>query len=578
MGNNHPNLIKILATLNEIGARINRAGLGRNLPKTLQLIVEGAVHAAAIGPDSTPTQPRASAVIWVYDEAQQEFDPGSRVSAGEPAGASADDFPRPDGLGRQAIRYRRRLLSYENKQASIHPAKQAAGAHSLVCYPLIVSDEIVGMLYVYHCDERTFTEIELLLLDNFVNLAAMAIYHGRQIGGMKQTLSRKVSELEKLNWASRLISSRTNLDETLQEILSIGLDLTAAQYGTFESYDKRKKLLIPKALAGRKENVDELPSLPIDEPSVTGWVASRRQSLLISDLRDPQWQNIYKPLPADRKMRSELAVPLIDAGGGLAGVLNIESPTPNAFTQDDQRLLEALATQAVIALQEIRLLDALQEIIEALFTDGTEELFQLIIDRACDLIDVPVGSIWTISDRETLVLHQSTASERVEAELPLDRSFTSQAIRLGQIITIDNVQTHPNFLQKELAAQQGWVSAIVAPLLIPPEKGRALGSFSLYADRLRDFSDWDKKLLTCLARHAAVAIHNAEQLARLRQIPDLSEREREVLILLTAGWTNKQIATELDITVNTVKKHVQSIFTKLNVETRAGAVAQALGR
>ena len=61
-------------------------------------------------------------------------------------------------------------------------------------------------------------------------------------------------------------------------------------------------------------------------------------------------------------------------------------------------------------------------------------------------------------------------------------------------------------------------------------------------------------------------------------VADLSERELEVLYLLSQGQTNKQIAAELTITANTVKKHVQSIFTKLNVSSRAAAVTQVLGR
>ena len=56
----------------------------------------------------------------------------------------------------------------------------------------------------------------------------------------------------------------------------------------------------------------------------------------------------------------------------------------------------------------------------------------------------------------------------------------------------------------------------------------------------------------------------------------LSEREQEVLALLVEGHTNKQIAETLTITVNTVKKHLQSIFTKLNVDSRAAAVGKAL--
>lgn len=58
----------------------------------------------------------------------------------------------------------------------------------------------------------------------------------------------------------------------------------------------------------------------------------------------------------------------------------------------------------------------------------------------------------------------------------------------------------------------------------------------------------------------------------------LSERELEVLYFLSQGQTNKEIAAELTVTVNTIKKHTQSIFTKLNVNSRAAAVALALGR
>jgi DNA-binding NarL/FixJ family response regulator len=59
-------------------------------------------------------------------------------------------------------------------------------------------------------------------------------------------------------------------------------------------------------------------------------------------------------------------------------------------------------------------------------------------------------------------------------------------------------------------------------------------------------------------------------------VASLSEREWEVLELMRQGRTNKEIAAALLVTVNTVKKHAQSIFTKLEVNTRAEAVARAM--
>jgi GAF domain-containing protein len=551
-------LIKALSRLKEIGASINGLGMAHDLPTTLHLIVEGAVRAVAIG-NENEAGAAASAVIWVYDEGRGDFDAHSRVSAGEPEGASFDDFPRPDGLGRQAIRQRRRILSYQTGVPDIHPLKQKAGARALVCYPLMTNDEVVGVLYVYRCDNRHFDEVELLILDNFVQLAAMTIHHGRQVGGLNEALSRKVREMEKLRRASDLISSRANLPEMLKEILVMGLDMTAAQYGSFEMYDKAQNLLVTGALAGSKARVENEPPLPLNEESVVGRAACRRESQRIDDLHDPQWLEIYKPLLEGQKMRSELAVPLIGAGGRLEGVLNIESPQPNAFSKEDQQLLEALATQAVIAIQEIRLLDAMQEIVQVLLTSPLDDLLKLIVDRACALINVPTGYLWIVTGPDTLTLRHSTEDERIGQELPLKQSFTGQAIRLKKPIVIDDVRSDPDFLNPTLAQEKGWVSAIVVPLLGPGADESPVGSFSLYDTRLRDFSEWDKKVLTCLANHAAVAIRDAEQLAQLQAT---QQRQAIAETFAAVGDVGANLLHQLNNKFGAISVRVQGIEDK----------------
>jgi DNA-binding NarL/FixJ family response regulator len=56
----------------------------------------------------------------------------------------------------------------------------------------------------------------------------------------------------------------------------------------------------------------------------------------------------------------------------------------------------------------------------------------------------------------------------------------------------------------------------------------------------------------------------------------LTERESEVLGLLAKGLANKQIAVALGISEHTVKFHVSSIYTKLNVTNRTEAVREGL--
>jgi len=56
----------------------------------------------------------------------------------------------------------------------------------------------------------------------------------------------------------------------------------------------------------------------------------------------------------------------------------------------------------------------------------------------------------------------------------------------------------------------------------------------------------------------------------------LSEREREIGMLAAKGLASKDIAERLYLSVRTVNNHLQHIYTKLGITSRAG-LAQALG-
>jgi DNA-binding CsgD family transcriptional regulator len=62
------------------------------------------------------------------------------------------------------------------------------------------------------------------------------------------------------------------------------------------------------------------------------------------------------------------------------------------------------------------------------------------------------------------------------------------------------------------------------------------------------------------------------------QSASLTNREREILALLADGLGNKQIATRLGISPNTVKTHLELLFDKIGVRSRAEAVAVGVRR
>ena len=79
-----------------------------------------------------------------------------------------------------------------------------------------------------------------------------------------------------------------------------------------------------------------------------GYVAKHRHFLNVDDVSQAPWDKIYVEFISGT--RSELAAPML-AGNTLWGVLNIESPNLNNFSESDERLLQGLADLAVIALQ-----------------------------------------------------------------------------------------------------------------------------------------------------------------------------------------------------------------------------------
>jgi GAF domain-containing protein len=174
-GENDIRLLEALASLNQISGTINRIGSEDVISSedSLRLIVESAIRVV----------PGSSAVIYTFDEAQDVFSNSSRVSA-EPGGGKifgsndvSDDLPRQNGFGTRAITRRRSVLSYEETDIQIHAHYAGLGVKAVGCFPLIVVEQVVGVLYVYLQEDRQFTRLELLMLDNFVNQAAMAIYH-----------------------------------------------------------------------------------------------------------------------------------------------------------------------------------------------------------------------------------------------------------------------------------------------------------------------------------------------------------------------------------------------------------------
>ncbi len=561
-------LLEALTNLNQVGTAINRFGPqgklhheldpGGEVRNTLLLIVESAIRVV----------PGASAVIYMYDQSQHAFDLASRVSAGEPAGAPHQDNPRADGIGVRAITQRRRVISYEEPDLTIHPMKVQAGAKAMACFPLVVAYQAVGALYVYLHEQRRFDQIELLMLENFVNQAAMAIYQARRLASVQRDLQRKEEELKRLRRAGMLISSRLGLQETLETILQMALDITGAHYGIFRLVNENSTALVTRAVAGKDHGRLQADVLLIDDHSIMGWVAGHRQPLRIHDLQAAPWVRIYRPLYKDLSMRSELAIPLIGSSGRLEGVLNLESPLIGAFSEEDSLSLQTLATQAVIAIQEARLLDALLEVTRLLLVQPCQQVLERLVELAAKLLNAASCAIWTLKD-DYLYLQAASQGRQHEECLPLRESLIGQAVLQGCTIISEDVQADRRFYRADLAQECNWGEALIVPLL-SSDRREPIGAFSVYGATAEPGrftkSEWDEKVLTCLAHFAALALHNAEWQQMLRTT---QEQHAVAETFAAIGDIAANVLHHLNNKVGTIPVRIQGIQDKCASELSA---------
>jgi signal transduction histidine kinase len=244
--------------------------------------------------------------------------------------------------------------------------------------------------------------------------------------------------------------------------------------------------------------------------------------VVISDLQQEPWNKIYYPLDHELAMRSEVAVPLIGASGRLEGVLNLESQQVNAFDKQHRYILQILATQAVVAIQEARLLDTLQEISPLLPRLSPKLIHNKLVERACDLLNVPCSMIWLV-EKDHLVLQASADSELPPLRLLLKETLAVQVIQEAAPVTVQAANDDGSRAFPDLPGFGGMGAALLVPIFASPDS-RPIGVFSVYtglADQ-RDFdqSDWDRKVLEILSHYAGLAVQLTAQQEALRLAQD----------------------------------------------------------
>jgi signal transduction histidine kinase len=359
-------------------------------------------------------------------------------------------------------------------------------------------------------------------------------------------LQRKYERLSLLYQVSNVIHSTLDPQQALQLILREAVGLMRASSGSAVLLNPTNGLLEIQVSQGLPPDAAQL-KLKVGE-GITGWVARFGKPARVGNVK-----NDSRYIMVNRNVCSELAVPL-EVDGEVRGVLNVDSDRPDAFSPDDQELLEELAIQAAKVIHNTWLYEQLRlkaRLFETLVSVGQtinstislDDALKVITREAAQLMDAKMCSLLLLDeDQQWLDLRASSGAGKSYIQKPrlsADESLLGVIVRRKKPLQVTNVQTSTRYQHVEVARTEGLVSLLSVPLLYT---GQVIGTLNVYTGIPHSFSNEEIRILSAFAELSAIAIEKARLYER---IVDVEEHLRQNEKLSAIGLLAAEVAHEI---------------------------------
>jgi diguanylate cyclase (GGDEF)-like protein/PAS domain S-box-containing protein len=373
--------------------------------------------------------------------------------------------------------------------------------------PLMVKDEVIGMIAVDRAEVRPYTAEEVQLAMAFANQAAVAIENARLYAETRRRLARE----ERLNELAHALGGAMELATIIPRLLPLAIELTGADAGTVAVLDPDRQVI---TYPYNHNLPDSLASIEVPAGAgLAGHTMAIRQPVLLDD---------YCKHPAalqpwvEAGVRSMLAVPLLagDEVVGSLGLFSLEKVRP--FGPEAVAAAEAAGRLAAVAIQRARLYEdtrhratELSTLYEVVTAGMTSVRLDEVLNRTMTALqetlqpdDIAILLVEPETNELIIRAHTGYPGGPKLVRRPIGVGIPGWVVQTGQPALLADVRGDERYY----ACDPDTRSELCVPLRVGE---RIIGALNLESRRLGAFSEDDLRLLSILAGHLAAVIENA---------------------------------------------------------------------
>ena len=438
------------------------------------------------------------------------------------------------------------------------------GTRTVLVTPLLRDGIAIGAVHIRRREVRPFSDRQIKLLETFADQAVIAIENARLL----QELTHKTTDLEIANLELReSLEQQTATSEILRVIASSPTDIQPVLDVVAENAarlcDSNDAVIV------RVDGNDHVPvacygalspthGIPTNRGSPAGRAILDRQTIHIRDLAVEVETEFPEVAVFQNRFghRTMLATPMLREGISIGAIL-IRRLEVRPFTDNQIKLLETFADQAVIAIENVRLFRELQErnrdLTEALEQQtATSEILRVIASSPTDIqpvLDVVAENAARLCDAKDAVIRRIDGDTvRVVATygpMPTAAIVTpitgrvpvGRAIIDRQTIHVHDVAAEFEEVPESPHRITGTRTLLVTPLL---REGVPIGVINIRRTEVRPFTDKQIALLETFANQAVIAIENVRLFQELKESLEHQTATAEVLGIISRSPTDVQ--------------------------------------